>query len=354
MRKIKTYLVTGGAGFIGSNFVKYLLEKYNNINVIVLDKLTYAGNLITLKDVIDKIDFIKGDIANKELVEYIFNNYVIDYVINFAAESHVDRSINNSQIFLETNVLGTQNLLEIAKNRWQVKEQVYIDKVKFVQVSTDEVYGSLENEGYFTEETSLSPRSPYAASKASADLIVKSYVDTYKFPAIISRCSNNYGPKQYPEKLIPVIIQNIVEGKKIPVYGDGKNIRDWIYVEDHVKAIDRIIKKGRNGEVYNIGSNNERENIELVKFIIDSLKKIINENQDYKDVLKVDISNINYNLIKFVKDRLGHDKRYAINSTKIQQEVNWKPNIDYEVGIEKTIRWYLENQDWIKQVRSNS
>ncbi|WP_040657415.1 dTDP-glucose 4,6-dehydratase [Orenia marismortui] len=351
---MKTYLVTGGAGFIGSNFVKYLLEKYNNINVIVLDKLTYAGNLITLKDVIDKIDFIKGDIANKELVEYIFNNYVIDYVINFAAESHVDRSINNSQIFLETNVLGTQNLLEIAKNRWQVKEQVYIDKVKFVQVSTDEVYGSLENEGYFTEETSLSPRSPYAASKASADLIVKSYVDTYKFPAIISRCSNNYGPKQYPEKLIPVIIQNIVEGKKIPVYGDGKNIRDWIYVEDHVKAIDRIIKKGRNGEVYNIGSNNERENIELVKFIIDSLKKIINENQDYKDVLKVDISNINYNLIKFVKDRLGHDKRYAINSTKIQQEVNWKPNIDYEVGIEKTIRWYLENQDWIKQVRSNS
>lgn len=336
MNSQKTYLITGGAGFIGANFVKYLLEKYNSsVNLIVLDKLTYAGNLKTIENELDKINFVKGDICDRELVNKIFSENDIDFVVNFAAETHVDRSIENSELFLKTNILGTHNLLEIAKNHWEKKES----KV-FLQISTDEVYGSLGDEGYFTEKTPLSPRSPYSASKAGSDLLVSSYVETYNFPAIISRCSNNYGPYQFPEKLIPLVIKNIIEGKKIPVYGDGGNVRDWIYVVDHCRAIDLILQKGRIGEVYNIGGSSERKNTEVVKTIIDIIKEL----DDFKE--------IDYNLIEYVKDRKGHDKRYAIDSTKIRNELGWQPEMRFEKGIKETIDWYLHNQDWLNSIVS--
>ena len=350
---MKTYLVTGGAGFIGSNFVKYMLNKYGkNIKLIVLDKLTYAGNLKTLEENIDDIVFVKGDIANRDLVENIFANYDIDYVVNFAAESHVDRSIENPKLFLETNIIGTQNLLDISRNYWQISEDKYKEGVKYLQVSTDEVYGSLGDTGYFTEKTPLDPRSPYSASKASADMIVQAYIETYKFPANITRCSNNYGPYHFPEKLIPLIIKNILNGDKLPVYGDGKNVRDWLYVEDHCKAIDVVINDGKLGEVYNVGGHNEKQNIEIVKIVIDTINKLMNENDEYKKVLNTDLENINYDLINYVTDRKGHDRRYAIDPTKITNDLGWYPETKFEDGIVKTIKWYLENQEWVQDVTS--
>lgn len=384
---MKNYLVTGAAGFIGANFVKYMLKKYgNDIKIIVLDKLTYAGNLGTLKENLNKIEFVKGDICNRELVENIFARHKIDYLVNFAAESHVDRSIENPQLFLETNILGTQNLLDCAKRSWTIGKDengypIYRTGVKFLQVSTDEVYGALskdfveakalkindekvlkviegrENiitygEKYFTEETPLDPTSPYSSSKTGSDLIVKAYMETFKLPANITRCSNNYGPYHFPEKLIPLIIKNILSGKKLPVYGDGTNVRDWLYVEDHAKAIDMVVNGGRLGEVYNVGGFNEEQNINIVKLTIDTIAKIMNEEPKYKDILKTDLSNINYDLITYVSDRLGHDMRYAIDPTKITKELGWYPETTFEVGIEKTIRWYLDNQEWVEEVTS--
>lgn len=384
---MKTYLVTGAAGFIGTNFVKYMLEKYkNNIKLIVLDKLTYAGNLGNIKEEVEakKLEFVKGDIGNRELVDNIFARFDVDYVVNFAAESHVDRSIENPQVFLETNILGTQNLLEASKKAWTIGRDdkgypIYKEGKKYIQISTDEVYGSLskdyidsidlilnENvkkltEGrrdlktygtkFFTEKTPLDPRSPYSSSKASADMIVMAYHETYKLPINITRCSNNYGPYQFPEKLIPLIIKNILEGKKLPVYGDGSNVRDWLYVKDHNKAVDMVINSGKIGEVYNIGGFNEEKNINIVKLTIDTIAKIMNTEIEYKEVLKTDISNINYGLISYVQDRLGHDARYAIDPEKIVTELGWYPEITFEKGIELTIRWYLENQEWVDSVK---
>jgi dTDP-glucose 4,6-dehydratase len=350
---MKTYLITGGAGFIGSNFVKYMLNKYGEgINLVVLDKLTYAGNLKTLEAELDRIQFIKGDICDQVLVEKIFSENEIDYVVNFAAESHVDRSIENPQLFLQTNIFGTQNLLDIAKKYWKVEDDTYRTGVKFLQVSTDEVYGSLGETGYFTEETPLDPRSPYSASKASADMIVKAYIETYQFPANMTRCSNNYGPYHFPEKLIPLMIKNILEGKDLPVYGDGKNVRDWLYVEDHCKAIDLVLHEDKFGEVYNVGGHNEKENIEIVKLTIEMIKELIKKCPDYQSALKTDINNINYDLIKYVKDRKGHDKRYAIDPSKVKNELGWYPETKFEEGIVKTIKWYLENQQWVEDVVS--
>ena len=383
---MKTYLVTGAAGFIGTNFVKYMLKKYGeSIRIIVLDKLTYAGNIENIQEEITskKIDFVKGDICNRELVEDIFSRYEIDYVVNFAAESHVDRSISNPQIFLETNILGTQNLLEVSKKFWSIGKDengypVYKEGKKFLHISTDEVYGSLSKEyteakelilndrvkkvaegrknlktygdKFFTEETPLDPRSPYSASKTSSDMIVRAYAETYKFPMNITRCSNNYGPYQFPEKLIPLIIKNILEGKKLPVYGDGSNVRDWLYVKDHNKAVDMVINKGRLGEVYNIGGFNEEKNINIVKLTIDTIAKIMKEELGYRKVLKTEVENISYDLISYVQDRLGHDARYAIDPEKIVTELGWYPETSFDKGIEQTIRWYLNNQEWVEKV----
>jgi dTDP-glucose 4,6-dehydratase len=368
---MKYYLVTGGAGFIGANFVKYLLKKHRDIQVVVLDDLTYAGNLGTIKDDLNdpRLSFVKGNIIDHSIVASIFEKQPVDFVVNFAAESHVDRSIENPQLFLQTNILGTQNLLDIAKKQWTTGRDdngypVYRKGVKYLQVSTDEVYGSLGETGYFTETTPLDPRSPYSASKTGADLIVKAYSETYKLPVNITRCSNNYGPYHFPEKLIPLIINNILEGKKLPVYGDGSNVRDWLYVEDHCKAIDLVVLNGKTGEVYNIGGHNEKKNIDIVKLTISTIRHLLEENPDYKKALKPscrcghdlqspdDISWINDDLITFVKDRLGHDQRYAIDPAKITEELGWYPETKFEDGIVKTIRWYLENQDWVKVVTS--
>lgn len=337
---MKTYLVTGGAGFIGSNFVHYMLKKYNDIKIINLDKLTYAGNLENLKSVEGNKNytFVQGDICDKELVEGLFNKYEIDYVVNFAAESHVDRSIKEPEVFVKTNVLGTVTLLNAAKNAWQVEEG-YKEGVKYLQVSTDEVYGSLGESGYFMETTPIDPHSPYSSSKAGADLVVKAYADTYKMPVNITRCSNNYGPFQFPEKLIPLIINNCLNKRSLPIYGDGLNVRDWLYVEDHCKAIDMVISNGRNGEVYNVGGHNERTNIFIVKSIIEYLHN------------KVDNS-ITEELIKYVKDRMGHDRRYGIDPEKIKNELGWYPETTFEVGIKKTIQWYLDNKEWMNNITS--
>lgn len=351
MRKIKTFLVTGGAGFIGSNFVKYMLKKYGDtIKIVVLDKLTYAGNLANLKDDLDKIHFIKGDICNKELVEYVLCEYEIDTVVNFAAESHVDRSIDNSKVFLETNILGTHTLLEVAKNRWQTGDGQYKEGVCFLQVSTDEVYGSLGHEGYFTESSPLNPNSPYSASKASADMLAKAFFTTYDFPVLITRCSNNYGPYQYPEKLIPLMIKNILKGERLPVYGDGRNIRDWLYVDDHVRAIDMVIREGKFGEVYNIGGYNEQENIIVVKKVIDTIREIVTKEEKYRNLLRIEAEQIDYTLIKYVKDRPGHDFRYAVDSSKIRKEIRWEPRVKFEDGLYMTIKWYLDNITWMKEI----
>lgn len=290
---MKCYLITGGAGFIGSNFIKYMLAKYDDICILVLDLLTYAGNLLTIKNDIDnkRCFFVKGDICDRNLVEQLFEQYSFDYVVNFAAESHVDRSIENPQLFLQTNVLGTQNILDICRKYWVIgKDETGYPKwrkhVRFHQVSTDEVYGSLGESGFFTEATPLDPHSPYSASKTSADLFVKAYADTYKMPVSITRCSNNYGPYHFPEKLIPLIINNILEGRRLPIYGDGSNVRDWLYVEDHCKAIDMVIHKGRTGEVYNIGGYNERTNLEIVKLILHTIRQLMTEEPQYRNILK--------------------------------------------------------------------
>jgi len=323
---MKKLLVTGGAGFIGSNFINFILKEDKNCKVINLDKLTYAGNPENLfsSEQNDNYTFIKGDICNHKLVEYIFKRYNINYVINFAAESHVDRSILGSEEFFRTNVIGTNILLEVSRNS---------GIEKFVQVSTDEVYGSLGIEGFFTESTALHPNSPYAASKASADLMAISFHHTYGLPAVVTRCSNNYGPYQFPEKLIPLMIINSLHNKKLPVYGDGMNVRDWIYVLDHNKAIKLVMEKGKPGEIYNIGANSEMKNIEIVKLILSSLNK-------------------SDNLIEFIKDRPGHDRRYAIDSTKIRNELGWKPEFDFHKAISDTINWYIENKYWWERIVS--
>ncbi|NDV94049.1 dTDP-glucose 4,6-dehydratase [Dysgonomonas sp. 521] len=363
-----TYLITGGAGFIGSNFVKRMLATHTDAKLVVFDELTYAGNLGTLAQELKdpRVVFVKGDICDREITEKVFSEHQIDYVVNFAAESHVDRSIENPQLFLQVNILGTQNLLDTAKKFWTVGKDdnnypIWREGVKFLQVSTDEVYGSLGEEGYFTETTPLDPRSPYSAAKTGGDLIVRAYGETYKMPINITRCSNNYGPYHFPEKLIPLIIRNILAGKQLPVYGDGSNVRDWLYVDDHCKAIDIVLHKGRVGEVYNVGGHNERKNIEIVKLVIKTIHDIMAEEPKYREVLKkketaadgsIDISWINDNLISFVKDRQGHDQRYAIDPTKISTELGWLPETSFDKGIVKTIYWYLDNQAWVEEVTS--
>ena len=387
---MKTYLVTGAAGFIGSNYLKYILNKYkdDDIRVIVVDALTYAGNLGTIANEIkdERVKFEKVDIRDQREIARIFSENEVDFVVNFAAESHVDRSIENPQIFLETNILGTQNLLENAKKAWTIAKDengypIYKDGVKYLQVSTDEVYGSLSKDydtaidlvidddevkkvvknrtnlktygkKFFTEKTALDPRSPYSASKASADHIVIAYGETYKMPINITRCSNNYGPYHFPEKLIPLMIKNVLEGKKLPVYGKGDNVRDWLYVEDHCKGIDLVLRNADIYEIYNIGGFNEEQNINIVKLVIDILREEIENNDEYKKVLKTDLQNINYDLITYVQDRLGHDMRYAIDPSKIARDLGWYPETDFETGIRKTVKWYLEHQDWVNEVVS--
>ncbi|PEP93445.1 dTDP-glucose 4,6-dehydratase [Bacillus wiedmannii] len=319
-------LVTGGAGFIGSNFVRYMVKKYPEYNIVNLDALTYAGNLENLKDIeeVSNYKFIKGDIADRQFINQLFKEEKFDYVLNFAAESHVDRSITNPDIFIQTNIQGTQVLLDAAKNA-EVK--------KYLQVSTDEVYGTLGETGYFTEDTPLASNSPYSSSKAGADLLVRAYHETFGLPVNITRCSNNYGPFHFPEKLIPLMIINALNDKQLPVYGDGLNVRDWLHVEDHCQAIDLVLHEGKNGEVYNVGGNNERTNIEIVKTIL----KVLDKPES---------------LIKYVTDRPGHDRRYAIDATKLREELGWSPKYNFDTGIEQTIKWYLENQDWWKNIIS--
>ncbi len=334
-----TLLVTGVAGFIGSNFVYHYLGEHKEREIIGLDSLTYAGNIANLSKLTDeqknRFHFIKGDINDQELLKKIYNDYEVDGIINFAAESHVDRSIHDPQIFLKTNILGTQNLLHVFKENYDEN-----NSHRFLQVSTDEVYGALGPTGLFTEKTPLDPHSPYSASKTSADLIVKAYHDTFGLNTIITRCSNNYGPYQFPEKLIPLMIHNALNHKQLPVYGDGKQIRDWLYVTDHCRAIDMVYENGKSGEVYNIGGHNERENILIVQSIIKLLQK------------KTGDQTINEDLIKHVKDRLGHDRRYGIDPSKIKAEIGWEPSIMFEDGIKMTIDWYLDNQNWTQSVIS--
>ncbi len=340
-----TYLVTGCAGFIGATFVHYMLKKYTDIKIINLDALTYAGNLENLKDLEDDARhiFVHGNICDEDLVAKLIADYDPDYIINFAAESHVDRSIANPEIFVTTNVMGTVNLLQRAKEAWyDAGQKTWKSGKKYVQVSTDEVYGALGAEGYFTEDTPINPHSPYSSSKASADHFVKAFHDTYGMPVNITRCSNNYGQYQFPEKLIPLMINNAKNHKQLPVYGDGMQIRDWLYVEDHCKAIDMVATGGKVGEVYNIGGHNERPNIFIVKTIIAQLSERLNDPE------------INEGLIKHVEDRLGHDRRYGIDPSKIKADLGWYPETTFEVGIVKTIDWYLANQEWMERVTSGA
>jgi len=337
---MKYLLVTGGAGFIGSNFIQYILQREKDITLLVnLDLLTYAGNLQNLKSVESdsRYYFVKGDIRNKALIEDLFTKYNFDTVVHFAAESHVDRSIVDPEVFLTTNIIGTQVLLDAAKRHWNLRSddpcsREYRADVRYLQISTDEVYGALGKEGIFTETTSLAPNSPYSASKASADLMVRAYYKTYGLPVNITRCSNNYGPFQFPEKLIPLMIYNAINDLSLPVYGDGLQVRDWLYVEDHCAAITTVLKKGKIGEIYNIGGRNEKKNLEIVRLILHQLGK-------------------SENLITYIKDRPGHDRRYAIDNSKIQHELGWKPQYTFEDGITQTVQWYLKNQNWMKPER---
>ena len=365
---MKTYLVTGAAGFIGANYIKYILKMHDDVRVVVLDLLTYAGNLGTIAADIDgeRCVFVRGDIGDRQLVDSLFATYAFDYVVNFAAESHVDRSIENPQLFLQTNILGTQNLLDAARRAWTKGTDacgypLWREGVRFHQVSTDEVYGSLGAEGYFREDTPLCPHSPYSASKASADLFVMAYHDTYHMPVSITRCSNNYGPYQFPEKLIPLLIKNILEGKPLPVYGDGTNVRDWLYVEDHCKAIDLVLREGRPGSIYNVGGHNERQNIDIVRMSIATVRRLMTERPELRWVLKkqerdaegqITVDWMDERLITFVRDRLGHDQRYAIDPDKIRRELGWQPETSFEDGIVRTIEWYLTHQEWVGQVTS--
>jgi len=338
---VKNILVTGGAGFIGSNFIRFILVHDQSVALVInLDLLTYAGNLENLRDVENesRYVFVKGDVRNRELVNNLFEKYDIDTVIHFAAESHVDRSIVEPELFLTTNIVGTQTLLDAAKRHWNLAPEnkysrTYRPGVRYLQVSTDEVYGALGKEGMFTETTPLSPNSPYSASKAGADLVVRAYHETYGLPVNITRCSNNYGPFQFPEKLIPLMIRNALADRPLPVYGDGFQIRDWLHVSDHCAAILTVLNKGIEGEVYNIGGNNEKSNLEVVKYILRKLGKP-------------------ESLIEHIKDRPGHDRRYAINNAKITTQLNWKPMYTFERGICETIQWYLDHPDWIDRVTS--
>lgn len=385
---MKTYLVTGAAGFIGSNFVKYILKKHgNDVNIIIVDALTYAGNLASIKEEIElpNVSFVKADITDYAAIKSIFDSHHIDFVVNFAAESHVDRSIANPKLFLETNIIGTQTMLQCAREAWFVGKDAdgtncYQPGARYLQISTDEVYGSLSKDfeeaqplsvsaevkkvisgrknlqtfgkHFFTETTPLSPRSPYSASKTSADMLTMAYHETYGLPICITRCSNNYGPYHFPEKLIPLVIKNVLEGKSLPVYGKGLNVRDWLYVEDHCKGIDMVLRHGRVGEVYNIGGFNEESNIEIVKRIIAIIARIMRDEPKYQKLLKVDLSRINNDLITYVADRPGHDMRYAIDPTKIATELGWYPETPFTEGIEKTVRWNLDHQDWVESVTS--
>jgi len=335
---MKNILITGGAGFIGSNFIHYYIKKHDDWTIVNLDALTYAGNLENLSAIEShpRYHFVKGDINDEKLVTSLFMEHHFDAVVHFAAESHVDRSISGPDKFIITNVLGTHTLLKVAKKAWEKgtgdRKQETEDsgqgtQKRFIHISTDEVYGTLGATGKFTEQTPLSPNSPYSASKAGSDLLVRSYFETFGFPGIITRCSNNYGPYQFPEKLIPLMIANALHDKPLPVYGDGKNVRDWLFVEDHCSAIDTVLFNGKCGQVYNIGGNNEKHNIDIVKLILNAMDK-------------------SEELITFVKDRLGHDRRYAIDSSKIQKEQEWKPSVTFEEGIKRTIGWYLDNRKW--------
>jgi len=331
-------LITGGAGFIGSHVVRLFVNKYPNEQIFNLDKLTYAGNLANLRDIENKPNykFIKGDIVDLELMNSLFEQYQFDGVIHLAAESHVDRSITNPLDFVMTNVIGTVNLLNAAKNSWKDN----FENKRFYHISTDEVYGSLGAIGFFKETTAYDPRSPYSSSKASSDHIVRAYFHTYKLPVVLSNCSNNYGANQFPEKLIPLCINNIKTCKPLPVYGKGENIRDWLWVEDHAKAIDLIFHKGKTGETYNIGGNNEWKNIDLIHLLCTIMDKKLNRTGNDKSS----------NLITFVKDRAGHDLRYAIDSSKLQKELGWSPSLQFEEGLERTVDWYLNNKEWLENV----
>lgn len=339
---MKSILVTGGAGFIGSNFIQYILDQEDNVLLINLDLLTYAGNLENLRDCENdsRYHFVKGDVRDRALLQELFAKYDIDTVVHFAAESHVDRSITEPEVFLTTNILGTQALLDAAKAHWKLEpdnkySRDYREGVRYLQVSTDEVYGALGKTGMFTETTPLSPNSPYSASKASADLMVRAYHQTFGLPVNITRCSNNYGPYQFPEKLIPLMIHNAENDKTLPVYGDGMQIRDWLHVKDHCAAIWTVLKQGRIGEVYNVGGNNEKANIEIVKLILQALSK-------------------SEDLITYVQDRPGHDRRYAIDNTKITTELGWKPAYTFEQGIAETIEWYQTHQEWMERIVSGA
>lgn len=335
---MKNVLVTGGAGFIGSNFIKMLMESHPNLTVVNLDALTYAGNYHNVENLPSNHTFVKGSICNAPLLNSLFDKYAFDVVVNFAAESHVDRSISNPSLFVETNVLGTQTLLDVCKSHWNLNPEdkhckEYADGVRYLQISTDEVYGTLGSEGKFHEYTPLSPNSPYSASKASADMLVRAYHQTFGFPSVTTRCSNNYGPNQFPEKLIPLTISRALKGQKIQIYGNGLQIRDWIHVSDHCKGVETVLKKGIDGEVYNIGCENEWTNIDIVTLILSEL-------------------GASETLIEHVKDRPGHDVRYAMDNHKIRTELGWKPELNFEKGIEQTINWYLENTEWIKNIES--
>lgn len=333
----KNILITGGAGFIGSHVIRYLVNHYLCYKVVNLDKLTYAGNLENLSNIEENpnYEFVKGDIYDASLLNELFNKYEFDGVIHLAAESHVDRSITDPNEFIKTNVVGTVNLLNVAKSHWQ---DDYRGKL-FYHVSTDEVYGSLAREGYFTEETPYDPKSPYSASKASSDHMVRAYYNTYGLPVIISNCSNNYGPNQFPEKLIPLFINNIKNNRDLPVYGKGENIRDWLYVEDHARAIDVIYHRGRVGETYNVGGDNEWKNIDLIRKLCEIMDRKLGREPGTSE-----------KLISFVKDRAGHDMRYAIDCTKLKAETGWKQEVNFEEGLEKTVDWYLQNEDWLNHV----